>query len=308
MITKIKVSPEPDHDKNICYLCHSPNIKIKFPSTHSSIEMDSNTYCCTSFGHNKHDEIVECLDCGLLAVKEIPNPSELEQNYKQVIDPLYLDEKESRYLTFRKVVKEVQMYVPDGKILDVGCYCGYFLDVARESGYEVEGLELSKWASDHARLSGLVVHNDTLSSLKLDGHFDLITMWDVVEHFSDPRAELHEINRLLKKHGYLFLSTINVGSIVARLMGPRWPWLMDMHIFYFNPNTITKILEQEGFRIVRIQNYTHIISSKYFITKLAHISHIAELIFKALHRILGEFKIPFNLGDNMMVIAQKVQD
>ena len=61
-----------------------------------------------------------------------------------------------------------------------------------------------------------------------------------------PGAELDEVNRLLKKGGYFFLSTINIGSAAARLTGPRWPWLMDMHIFYFDKRTITGILEDHG--------------------------------------------------------------
>ncbi len=306
MVSNLNVNRAPEESKHFCYLCHSPNLRIKFPSTEGSKHTDSNSYRCTSFDHNKHGDIVECLDCGLVALKEIPKPFDLEHIYKQVIDPLYVEEKESRYYTFNNVLKGIQKYARNGKLLDIGCYCGYFLDIAREVGFDVQGVELSTWASDQARLIGLLVHNDTLSSLDLESYFDTITMWDVIEHFSDPRAELHEINRLLKRDGYLFLSTINVSSIVARLMGPRWPWLMDMHIFYFNTYTITRILKEEGFRIVEIRYYTHYVSSKYLIKKLAHISKPAELLLKALQSIIGEFRIPFNLGDNMLVIAKKL--
>ncbi len=294
--------------KNLtCYLCDSPKLRTKYHSRHRSIEQNASIYSCTSFGHGQHEEIIECLECGLVALKERPSTQELENEYRQVVDPLYSEVKEGRYLTFRNVVKKIQKYVPSGKLLDVGCYCGYFLDVAREARYEVEGLELSTWAAGQARLLGLSIHSDTLSRLPFDENYNAVTLWDVIEHLSDPREELLEIHRLLKKDGYLFLSTINIGSLVARFMGPRWPWLMDMHIFYFTPKTIACLLEQTGFRVVKVQNYTHIISSRYFTKKLAHISHIAELIMKFLHRLFGEHQIPFNLGDNMMVVAQKVE-
>lgn len=300
------VSRAPEEDKHFCYLCHSTNLKIKFPSTEGSEHADSNSYCCTSFGHNKHGDIVECLDCGLIALKEIPNRFELEEIYKQVVDPLYVEEKENRYFTFNKVMKEIKKYTSNGKLLDIGCYCGYFLDVARENGFDVQGVELSEWASSQARQLGFQVHNNTLSSLDLGNQFDVITMWDVIEHFSDPSTQLREANRLLKSGGYFFLSTINAGSFVARLMGLRWPWLMDMHIFYFNTRTMGQILKEEGFSIVHIQNYTHYISSKYFIKKLEHISKLGAVVPKALQGIIGEFSIPFNLGDNMLVIAKKL--
>lgn len=307
VISEKDIRVEFKENKLACYLCNSPKLRTKYHSRHRSIEQNASIYSCTSFGHGQYGEIVECPECGLVALKDILSPQELENKYRQVVDPLYYEEKESRYFTFRKVIKEVQKYVPRGKLLDVGCYCGYFLDVAREAGYEVEGLELSMWAAEQARLLDLPIHSDTLSCIPFDENYDVITLWDVVEHFSDPRAELLEINRLLKKDGYLFLSTINIGSLVARLMGPRWPWLMDMHIFYFTPKTIECLLKQTGFHLVKIQNYTHIISSKYFIKKLAHISHFAELVVKFLQKLFGEYKIPFNLGDNMMAVAKKVE-
>jgi len=288
-----------------CYLCRSSNLHTKYHSRQRSIERNASIYSCTSFGHNQYGEIIECLDCGLVALRDIPDQQELENKYREVVDPLYCEEKENRYLTFRKVANEVQKYVPGGKLLDVGCYCGYFLDVAREYGYKVEGLELSIWAAEQGRLLDLQIYGDRLSSLPFDENYDVITLWDVVEHFSDPRAELLEIHRLLKKNGYLFLSTINIGSFVARLMGPRWPWLMDMHIFYFTPKTIERLLGQTGFQLIEIKNYTHIISSTYFIKKLAHISYVATQVMKLLQKLRGEHRIPFNLGDNMMVIAKK---
>jgi len=309
MISDPNLMLEIKESKQSCYFCDSINLRIKFPSIEAAVHTehnDSNSYCCTSFGHNKHGDILECLDCGLISLKDIPDRFELEQIYKKVIDPLYIEEKENRYFTFNKIMKDIQKYTSNGKLLDVGCYCGYFLDVASEKGFDVQGVELSEWACLQARQLGFQVHNDNLSSLDLESHFDTITMWDVIEHFSDPSAELREVNRLLKSGGYLFLSTINAGSFVARLMGSRWPWLMDMHIFYFNTDTMTKILEEEGFSVVHIQNYTHYTSSKYLIKKLNHISKFGALFPKALQGVFGEFNLPFNLGDNMMVIAKKL--
>jgi len=306
MVSSQNLKTAKQQNKNSCYLCHSTNLRVKFPSTEGGQLTDSNSYCCTSFGHNNHKDIIECSDCGLIALKDIPDRFELEQMYKQVHDPLYVEEKKNRYFTFNRVMKDIQKYTDSGKLLDVGCYCGYFLDVAREKGFDVQGVELSEWASSQARQLGHTVHNDNLSSLDLESQFDIITMWDVIEHFSNPSDELREINRLLKRGGYFFLATINAGSLVARLMGPRWPWLMDMHIFYFNKDTITKILEEQGFSVVHIQDYTHYISSKYLIKKLTHISKLGALAPKAVQAIIGEFSVPFNLGDNMMVIAKKL--
>ena len=180
----------PETTKLSCYLCGSSNLRIKFPSTHDSHNTDADSYRCTSFGHSKHGDIVKCRDCGLTALKEIPGRYELEQIYKQVVDPLYIEERESRNDTFNNVVKSVQKYAAGGKLLDVGCYCGYFLDAASEAGFDAQGVELSEWACAEARRLGFPVHNGSLSSLDMNGYFDAVTMWDVIEHFSDPGLSL----------------------------------------------------------------------------------------------------------------------
>lgn len=306
MTPETKVSRINEKASQICYLCGAQDIRIKFYSTNSTGDKETERYNCTSFGHNLHKDIVYCTKCGLVSLKDIPTRNELEEIYNKVIDPLYIEEKESRYLTFRNVLKHINKHRTNGNLLDVGCYCGYFLDVARDGGFDVQGLELSEWAYNQALELSLPVHNCTLSSLDLEGYFDIVTLWDVIEHFSDPAAELREINRILKKGGHFFLSTINVGSFVARLMGPRWPWLMDMHIFYFDKRTISKILQDQGFEVLEIRNYTHYVSSNYLIEKFGHISKLAQIAAQSIQIVSGEIKIPFNLGDNMLVIAKKI--
>ncbi len=100
----------------ICYLCGSRRLGAKFHCRHRSIERNASTYSCTSFGHGQYGKIVECLDCDLVALKDIPNPQELENKYRKVVDPLYYEERESRYITFHNVVKKVQECVPRGKL------------------------------------------------------------------------------------------------------------------------------------------------------------------------------------------------
>src|SRR5581483_5194972 len=70
------------------------------------------------------------------------------------------------------------------------------------------------------------------------GSFDVVTMWDVIEHFPDPAAEVREVHRLLRPGGLVGITTMNVESLVARLLGPRWPWLMQMHLYYFSVRTL----------------------------------------------------------------------
>ena len=251
-----------------CYLCGSDALRMRFPARGRPAGLDAQAFNCTSFGHRAHPPIWTCEQCGLLFQWPMPANADLIAAYQDVEDPLYVAEKQNRYLTFRRVVEKLGPG-RGRKLLDVGAYCGYFLDVARAADFEVEGLELSKWASAQARSLGLTLYSETLSERVRSGaRYDVVTLWDVVEHFADPRAELEAAFALLAPGGRLYVSTIDAGSRVARMFGAQWPWLMDMHLFYFDRMTLRMLLESVGFRVKQVTNYTHIVSADYLLRKL----------------------------------------
>ncbi|HEX8820900.1 MAG TPA: class I SAM-dependent methyltransferase, partial [Archangium sp.] len=164
---------------------------------------------CTSFGHGSHPPIWACSECGMLFQWPLRTPEELLGLYQDVEDPLYVAEKDNRYHTFRYALRMLGE-TRGNSVLDVGAYCGYFLDVAREGGALPEGLELSRWAAKHARALGFTIHEQTLQQRAASGaRYDLVTLWDVVEHFADPRAELQAAFELVRPGGRVCLSTID---------------------------------------------------------------------------------------------------
>jgi SAM-dependent methyltransferase len=230
--------------------------------------------------------------------------ADLLDEYRLVEDPMYEAERESRYYTFRRVVRSLGP--GNGRtLLDVGAYCGYFLDVAREGGYAAEGMELSKWAADRARSLGFVVYGETLEARVASGaRYDVVTMWDVLEHTAAPRAELESAFQLLAPGGSLYLSTVDIGSLAARVMGRRWPWLMDMHLHYFDRSTIARLLGEVGFVDVTIGTYTYFVSFAYLSKKLEAITGSLAPAVRGVFRIVpGAWRLPIRLGDTMFVRA-----
>lgn len=296
------LSPVPD----ACYLCQGQRLRMRFKARGDLGTGDATAYRCTSFGHRTHPPIWECEDCGMLFQWPMRSAAELLRAYQDVEDPLYVAEKDNRYRTFRRVLKALGP--GQGRtLLDVGAYCGYFLDVAREGGFRPEGLELSRWASEHARGLGFTVHGLTLRELAArGGAYDVVTLWDVVEHFADPREELAAAFRLVRPGGRIYLSTIDASSLVARAFGAQWPWLMDMHLFYFGRSTLAMMLEEVGFRVTGVQTYTHIISAEYLLRKLAASFQPAAPVLGGLRRLVpSRWSVPFNLGDNMLMVAER---
>jgi len=287
-----------------CYLCGGRDLALRFPERRSpDAEAGFN---CTSFGHGQHPPIWRCRSCGLLFQWPMPDSDQLLKTYADVEDPLYVGERDNRYHTFRRVLAELGP-PRSRRLLDVGAYCGYFVDVACEGGFRAEGAELSSWAVGQARQAGLTVHNQTVSERAASGdRYDVVTLWDVAEHLADPRAELTAARELLTPGGSLHLSTIDAGSRVAHMMGRHWPWLMDMHLYYFDRRNIARLLEQAGFQVERIRRYTHFVSVDYLLSKVGAAFPAVDAVAESIRTVSPErWRVPMNLGDNMHVVARR---
>ena len=288
-----------------CALCGRGPVRLRHPARRAGPPAPA-SFNCTSFGHRHHQPIWACASCGVLFQWPRPADRELLEAYCQVEDPLYVAERENRYLTFRRIVSRLGPG-QGRRLLDVGAYCGYFLDVAREAGFCAEGLELSRWAAEQARLLGLTVHGQTLAErAAAGGRYEVVTMWDVVEHLADPRAELRAVHAMLEPGGRLWLSTIDAGSRVARVLGSRWPWLMDMHLFYFDRPTLTALLEEVGFTDIEVGLYSHVVSGRYLLDKVGASFRPLAPVAAAVRRVTPRWmRVPVNLGDNMLVSARR---
>ncbi len=293
-----------------CYLCASPNLVELHPKKQSAVHSDSKAYRCTSMEHHSQPQVVSCLECGL---DFVPDRDSLHELYSDVVDEQYLEFKDARYKTFENVFNRVSKYIPaNGKLLEVGSYCGFFLETARKHGIRVEGVEPSAWASRYAREElKLNVHQGTLEQIQptLERSYDTVAMWDVLEHLSDPLVVLANANVILKENGYLLLSTLDVDNWFPKLAGSRWPWLMDMHVFYFRTPALKSLLRKAGFEVVNVGPYSHYISCKYLIDKMAALLptplNRMLLLLRPLLPKSGIF-IPFQFGDIKLYVCKKV--
>lgn len=150
-------------------------------------------------------------------------------------------------LTFTERLRDIERRVGGkGRLLDVGCALGDFVAAAVEAGWDAEGVEISAYAAAEARARGLAVRSGTLEELRLpDASYDIITLYDVIEHVADPLATLHEIRRVLKPGGLLHIVTPNVGGLQARLLGRHWyHYKPGEHLAYFSPRTLRALVER----------------------------------------------------------------
>jgi 2-polyprenyl-3-methyl-5-hydroxy-6-metoxy-1,4-benzoquinol methylase len=227
---------------------------------------------------------------------------------------MYVQERYGRELTFRHHLEDMESYTgpADGRrLLDVGAYTGVFVEVARESGWDACGVEPSHWAVAEARRHGLPLVEGTLASLDLKKEtFDVVTMWDVIEHFADPAAELAQAYDLLTPGGVIAVHTMNVESLAARLLGPRWPWLMDMHLHYFSPRTLAQMLQKVGFDVIWAGAQGRYLRLGYLVTRLRGFNGaLGRFAAAVVERFaLAEKPLPVNFGDLFTIYARRPHD
>jgi 2-polyprenyl-3-methyl-5-hydroxy-6-metoxy-1,4-benzoquinol methylase len=297
-----------------CNLCGADDFRIRYPSTmlqENGHPADPEHFRCTTLSYGQHYRIVQCNQCGLVYTNPRRRPGDILQDYETVIDERYIAEREARIETFRRNIRPLEALVPDRdghRLLDIGAHVGVFVQVAQESGWEAWGLEPSRWAVDQGRAEGLNMIQGTLRDAELDAEtFDAITMWDVVEHLLDPLEDMREIARLLKPGGVLCVHTIDIDSPFARLMGRRWPWLVEMHNYFFSPKTLGALVAEAGLQVEswRVQGrYLHL---GYLLSRLSGwsqpLGRIAEGLSRSLH--MDQRLVPVNFGDLFTLYARK---
>lgn len=295
-----------------CNLCGADDAKPLHPNTlNPHAQRGAEAYHCTNFGYGFHHAIVQCRRCGLVYANPRYPQSSLLEEYEQVVDPLYEQERQGRVLTFQRHLEPIEQMVKDHKgkrIIDVGAYTGVFVELAQQRGWDAYGTELSQWAARLCRDRGLKVKTGTLEQAEFpDNWFDVATSWDVVEHLNDPRSHLQEIHRVLKPGGLVAIHTIDIDAPFAKLMGARWPWLMEMHIVYFSRRTLARMLHTVGFDVVRAEPQGRYQKISYLVSRLQAIHNTLWRVADWLiHRLrIASLAVPINLGDLVTTYAIK---
>jgi len=244
-----------------CPLCGSPQIKKKYSDDRFPI------WQCS---------------CGAVFLCPFPSQDELDVIYgKTYYENGGAEEgkedqwRQMKHLTFKARMKEIHPFVRKGKVLDVGCATGSFLEVADAEGWEVYGLERSPYASRVARRKfGDRIYEGILEDAHYaDETFDFITLSDLLEHIRDLQSFMREVFRILKSSGFLMIETPNVASLSCRLMGGRWVHYKAEHLYYFSPDTLRELLVRHDFTPLRIGVSSKYVNPAYIIDRFRRYHH-----------------------------------
>lgn len=235
-------------NKSVCVVCKSSNTSEWYKGNADPKKL-SFTYEFSPQA-KKTFRVVRCNNCTHVFCD--PLPKNIYKYYEDVIDEVYLTQEIDRKLTAEVLVKKIIKYKKMGKILDIGCATGDFLEIAKKYKFDTYGLELSKWSSEIANKKGIKTFRESIEvhATRFPKKYDIITLWGVIEHFQNPLDEMVYINRLLKPGGIVVVWTGDVDSITSRLMGRNWWYWLGQHIQYFTRKSLKLLGENSGFRQV----------------------------------------------------------
>jgi SAM-dependent methyltransferase len=156
----------------------------------------------------------------------------------------------------RKRAEWLELYLPEGCLLEIGCGTGEFTKVAQDEGYDAYGVEPSAWAAQHARALGVPVETGFLSDW-VERHPglrpDAVCLWHVLEHLHSPRDFLREVRATLRPGGYIFLEVPNFASSAAARLGMAWDAAQPSdHVLHFTPGGLGRLLSRAGFEQVQL--------------------------------------------------------
>lgn len=204
----------------------------------------------------------------------------------------------------------VRRHAAGGDLLDVGCATGGFLRQARETGFAVRGVEISEAAAGEAReRHGLDVATGDVCALPLpEESFDVVTLWDVIEHVADPRALLRRAAALLRPGGLVFLSTGDAASPWARVCGRHWQLMTPpQHLSFHTGRSVRALAGQAGLELVEVSRPGRHVNLGLLALKARESFGAVFAPLAALVRALGleQAGVYLNLGDVMTVVARK---
>lgn len=206
--------------------------------------------------HNRDYRFIKCARCGFITI--IPYPSEAELN------DFYLNEYEFSYMGIENKrtrinnqnrLNNLLKYVTDGSLLEIGCGSGQFLELAK-GHFKVKGIDMLKGAVELGKRKKLSIQYSSLEDFTPNEKYDVVCLFHVLEHVYDPNRTLEKIHNLLKPNGILYIIVPNNKSLSFKLFGKYWEWLNPpKHLSYFDPSTIKKILNNQGFIISNLTTW-----------------------------------------------------
>lgn len=289
-----------------CPICESPGLRPFKKGTFDYARLSWDQVKITDSEYGKIWDLSECGDCGHIFADPSPSPEFIRSLYGQVEDPAYDDEAEGRSRNFLGILKSLEKISPaKGTLFDVGAATGILLHLARERGWSPAGVEPSAWSVNRAADNyGLHLIQGAFEQVRLEpAVYQALTMVDFIEHTPAPRQAVMKAAEVLAPGGVLCLVTPDIHSFAARAAGKRWWHLRPGHLAYFSKRSVSRLLQDAGFEIIKKKRYAWTFSAHYLLSRKKAFDVLTRSGRSA--SFLKRIPIKLALGDSFEIYAKK---
>lgn len=278
-----------------CPVCDSPARDIWMVPR--IIENDPAKLYGAASGLPGTQQLVRCRNCEMIYESPRYPEATILQGYMTSQEAGHDSQYPMRVRSFyRALVKNAARLPPPGaKLLDIGTAGGAFLDAAREYGYDAFGLEPSADLVARGKARGLQIEQGTIDRHAFaPASFDMVCLWDVIEHLCEPRAALVQIKALLKPNGVLLINFPDIGTMQAKLAGKRLWWILSVHLHQFTQRSIREICRRSGFEVFQFRRYWQTLEFGYLESMAVHYGiPLTELITRLTPEVIKRIPIPY---------------
>ncbi|HEY7212707.1 MAG TPA: class I SAM-dependent methyltransferase [Bryobacteraceae bacterium] len=296
------------HDTS-CAICGTEgNATQLYPANFSSEDFRPEVFSARRLPDRVHYRIVRCNQCGLVRSDPVADPAMIAELYQRSTFD-YGDELQNLAITYSTYLKRLDPYaVGRGELLEIGCGNGFFLQQARLCGYEsIRGVEPSAAAIQSAPedIRSRIVRSTMRPGLFANESFDVICLFQVLDHIFDPAALLRTCREILKPGGLILCLNHNAEALSARIMKSRSPIIDIEHTYLYDPKTIAELLSQAGFEVKETGSVRNRYSLGYLIHLVPLPNRLKQRLLKTITTTaIGRVSFWVPLG-NLYAIAQR---
>lgn len=252
-------------------------------------------------------EVLHCRSCRLGFVDQPPDSTAQKEAYSAdyyVGSRGYADyeqEKAALQSNFKRRIQDLRRHSSGGNLFEIGCAYGFFLELAAHH-WSVSGIDVSAAAADyaHARLGLNVSQSGVEDYAMAPSSYDVVAMWDAVEHLRDPFMAVEKIASSLRPGGILALTTGDLDAFLPRIQRTKWRLFHPLHLYYFSLASMTRLLNKCGLKVLHSSHEGNDRS----IRQMAQV--FGDRVARKVERLpFANRCIRVNLYDIMFVIAQK---
>lgn len=232
-----------------------------------SSEIYEDIKCCVCGNHSPKEftlkyqkekfSVFTCNNCGFYFIPPYFRKKISYQNYKdeKVTEAVRKGNNWVKIQRHKLRFKLIQKFKPKGLLFDLGAGWGHFMLAGKELGYDVYGIEISEQPYSYCK-NDLHLPVDHTDFFEMDENkkFDIVTMWDVLEHIDKADLFVEKCSKVTKLDGILVLQVPQIDSYFAKRHKDNWKMMGLDHVNYFGKKTITQLLEQHGYKVEKIKS------------------------------------------------------